>query len=274
MHDRTATEQSTAGPREKIAQPGAAKIVNHNSLACRRCHALQHADNLRCFQMMQEQTVHDHVVPRQWKGILQYIALMKTQSVNSGCGGLLCGSCNGRGTDINTVDQKSAVELLQSTCQPERHVTTAAGQIKNCQRLPCGIRFQQIPDPCPDSCSRATPAIDSSEPRQCLIVQGFLELRIVHQLGLPTTMTAFAFIGVAVTSATIVVFGEAIWDPVALIARIGSPAVIIFGAIVVLVAQLTTNMAANVDQLQNSRTTQSARLVNTASISSGVIFWA
>src|SRR5688572_6866289 len=65
-------------------------------------------------------------------------------------------------------------------------------------------------------------------------------------LGLPTTMTAFAFIGVAVTSATIVIFGEAIWDPVALIARIGSPAVIIFGALVILAAQITTNMAANV----------------------------
>ena len=59
-------------------------------------------------------------------------------------------------------------------------------------------------------------------------------------------MTAFAFIGVAVTSATIVLFGEAIWDPVQLIARIGSAPVIIFGALVVLLAQLTTNMAANV----------------------------
>jgi NCS1 family nucleobase:cation symporter-1 len=65
-------------------------------------------------------------------------------------------------------------------------------------------------------------------------------------LGLPTTMTAFAFIGVAVTSATIVVFGKAIWDPIELVARIGSPAVIIFGALVVLAAQITTNMAANV----------------------------
>jgi nucleobase:cation symporter-1, NCS1 family len=65
-------------------------------------------------------------------------------------------------------------------------------------------------------------------------------------LGLPATMTAFAFIGVAVTSATIVLFGEPIWDPVALIARIGSPLVIIFGALVVMLAQLTTNMAANV----------------------------
>jgi nucleobase:cation symporter-1, NCS1 family len=65
-------------------------------------------------------------------------------------------------------------------------------------------------------------------------------------LGLPTTMTAFAFIGVAVTSATIVIFGEAIWDPVKLIARVGTPAVIIVSAIIVLAAQLTTNMAANV----------------------------
>jgi NCS1 family nucleobase:cation symporter-1 len=65
-------------------------------------------------------------------------------------------------------------------------------------------------------------------------------------LGLPGTMVLFAFIGVAVTSATIVIFGKAIWDPVELITRIGSPAVIIFGALIVLAAQLTTNMAANV----------------------------
>ena len=65
-------------------------------------------------------------------------------------------------------------------------------------------------------------------------------------LGLPTTMTAFAFIGVAVTSATVVVFGEPMWDPVALIARIGSAPAIVFGALVIMLAQLTTNMAANV----------------------------
>ena len=65
-------------------------------------------------------------------------------------------------------------------------------------------------------------------------------------MGLPATMTAFAFIGVAVTSATIVIFGEPIWDPVALVSRIGGTGVIIFSALVVLAAQLTTNMAANV----------------------------
>jgi NCS1 family nucleobase:cation symporter-1 len=71
--------------------------------------------------------------------------------------------------------------------------------------------------------------------------------QVLGQLfGLPTTMTTFAFIGVAVTSATIVLFGEAIWDPVVLIGRIGSPTVIVLGALVILGAQLTVNMAANV----------------------------
>src|SRR5579864_7042011 len=65
-------------------------------------------------------------------------------------------------------------------------------------------------------------------------------------LGLPATMTAFAFIGVAVTSATLVIYGEPIWNPVDLIARIGNIAAIVFGALVVMLAQLTTNMAANV----------------------------
>ena len=80
--------------------------------------------------------------------------------------------------------------------------------------------------------------------------------------GLPATMTAFAFIGVAVTSATIVIYGEAIWDPVALIARIGNPPVIIFGALVVLIAQLTTNMAANVVSPANDFSSLAPRTVS------------
>ena len=81
-------------------------------------------------------------------------------------------------------------------------------------------------------------------------------------LGLPTTMTAFAFIGVAVTSATIVLYGEAIWDPVVLIARIGSPLVIVFGALIVLIAQLTTNMAANVVSPANDFSSLAPRRIN------------
>jgi NCS1 family nucleobase:cation symporter-1 len=64
--------------------------------------------------------------------------------------------------------------------------------------------------------------------------------------GLPLTMTAFAFIGVAVTSATVIIYGEAIPDPVKLIQRFDSVIVILFAMLVIFVAQLTTNMAANV----------------------------
>jgi NCS1 family nucleobase:cation symporter-1 len=80
--------------------------------------------------------------------------------------------------------------------------------------------------------------------------------------GLPTTMTAFAFIGVAVTSATIVIFGEAIWDPVVLVSRIGRAPVIIFAALVVLAAQLTTNMAANVVSPSNDFSNLSPRRIS------------
>jgi NCS1 family nucleobase:cation symporter-1 len=81
-------------------------------------------------------------------------------------------------------------------------------------------------------------------------------------LGLPATMTAFAFIGVAVTSATIVVFGKAVWDPIQLVAMIGTPAVIIFGALVVLAAQITTNMAANVVSPANDFSNLSPRRIS------------
>jgi NCS1 family nucleobase:cation symporter-1 len=65
-------------------------------------------------------------------------------------------------------------------------------------------------------------------------------------LGLPTTMTLFAFIGVAVTSASAVIFGEPIWDPVQLLSRLENPVVILISLFALLVATLTTNVAANV----------------------------
>jgi NCS1 family nucleobase:cation symporter-1 len=85
---------------------------------------------------------------------------------------------------------------------------------------------------------------------------------IGQALGLPVTMTAFAFVGVAVTSATIVIFGEAVWDPVALIARIGNAPTIIFGALIVLLAQVTTNMAANVVSPANDFSSLSPRRIS------------
>jgi nucleobase:cation symporter-1, NCS1 family len=67
-------------------------------------------------------------------------------------------------------------------------------------------------------------------------------------LGLPLTMTAFSFVGIAVTAATIVIFGEAIWNPVELVTRLtsGIPALLILAMFVIAIAQISTNMAANV----------------------------
>lgn len=64
-------------------------------------------------------------------------------------------------------------------------------------------------------------------------------------LGLPPTMALFAFISVAVTSATVVIFGEAVWDPVDLLGRMGGAGVIV-ALFALVVATLTTNLAANV----------------------------
>jgi len=68
---------------------------------------------------------------------------------------------------------------------------------------------------------------------------------IGQAIGLPLPMALFAFISVAVTSATVTIYGEAIWDPVALAARMGGLGVVVALSALV-VATLTTNLAANV----------------------------
>lgn len=64
-------------------------------------------------------------------------------------------------------------------------------------------------------------------------------------LGLNTTMPFYAFVGVAVTSATVVIFGEAIWDPVELLSRFDSVGLMIVSMFALTLATLTTNLAAN-----------------------------
>ncbi len=64
-------------------------------------------------------------------------------------------------------------------------------------------------------------------------------------IGLPIPMALFAFISVAVTSATVTIYGEAIWNPVDLAGRMGGASVIVALAALV-VATLTTNLAANI----------------------------
>lgn len=64
-------------------------------------------------------------------------------------------------------------------------------------------------------------------------------------IGLPIPMALLALISVFVTSATVIIFGETIWDPVVIAGRLGGTGVI-FGLIALTIATLTTNLAANV----------------------------
>jgi NCS1 family nucleobase:cation symporter-1 len=64
-------------------------------------------------------------------------------------------------------------------------------------------------------------------------------------IGLPIPMALFAFIASAVTSATVVIYGEPIWDPIRLSEKMGGFSVIVALAALI-VATLTTNLAANV----------------------------
>jgi NCS1 family nucleobase:cation symporter-1 len=59
-------------------------------------------------------------------------------------------------------------------------------------------------------------------------------------------MTLFSFIGIAVTSASVVIYGEAIWDPVVLLSRFPSSWVVVFALLALTLATLSTNIAANV----------------------------
>jgi len=65
-------------------------------------------------------------------------------------------------------------------------------------------------------------------------------------LGLPLTMTLYSFIGVAVTSATVIIYGTAIWDPVQLLSRFHSPVAVIISLLAILLATLNVNIGANV----------------------------
>jgi NCS1 family nucleobase:cation symporter-1 len=64
--------------------------------------------------------------------------------------------------------------------------------------------------------------------------------------GLPASMTFFAFVGVVVTSATTIVFGTTIWDPVVLAGKFDSKLIVSFAMIAIAISTLATNIAANI----------------------------
>lgn len=65
-------------------------------------------------------------------------------------------------------------------------------------------------------------------------------------IGLPPSMTLFSFIGVVVTSATFIIYGETIWDPLVLAGKFESKLLVSIAMIAVAISTLATNIAANI----------------------------
>jgi NCS1 family nucleobase:cation symporter-1 len=72
------------------------------------------------------------------------------------------------------------------------------------------------------------------------------EQAIGQVVALPTTMTVFAAMGVVITSATAIIYGEQIWEPIALMSRFESPWLVAIAMFTIVIATLAVNIAANV----------------------------
>jgi NCS1 family nucleobase:cation symporter-1 len=88
------------------------------------------------------------------------------------------------------------------------------------------------------------------------------EQAVGQALALPPTMTFYSFIGIAVTSATVVIYGAAIWDPVQLLSRFHSPVAVIIALIAILLATLNVNIGANVVSPANDFSNLRPRLIS------------
>ena len=84
---------------------------------------------------------------------------------------------------------------------------------------------------------------------------------IGQAVALPTTMFLFAAMGVLITSATAIIYGEVIWDPIKLIGRFSNPLVIAISMFTAVVATLAVNIAANVVSPANDFANAFPRLI-------------
>jgi NCS1 family nucleobase:cation symporter-1 len=91
--------------------------------------------------------------------------------------------------------------------------------------------------------------------------------------GLPVAMVLYSFLGIAVTSASTVVFGKPIWSPVELLGKFHQPVVAFLGLIALLVATLNVNIGANVVGPSNDFSNLAPRFISfrTGGLITGVL---
>ncbi len=80
--------------------------------------------------------------------------------------------------------------------------------------------------------------------------------------GLPVAMTLYTFVGISVTSASTVLFGRPIWNPIELIGAFHQPVVAFIALIAILIATLNVNIGANVVSPSNDFSNLYPRLIS------------
>ena len=80
--------------------------------------------------------------------------------------------------------------------------------------------------------------------------------------GLPVAMTLYTFVGISVTSASAVLFGKPIWNPILLIGAFHQPVVAFIAMIAILIATLNVNIGANVVSPSNDFSNLYPRLIS------------
>jgi NCS1 family nucleobase:cation symporter-1 len=87
------------------------------------------------------------------------------------------------------------------------------------------------------------------------------EQMVGQVVALPTTMSVFAAMGVLITSATVLIYGEAIWDPIKLVGKFQAPVTVAIAMFTAVVATLAVNIAANVVSPANDFANAFPRLI-------------
>jgi NCS1 family nucleobase:cation symporter-1 len=81
-------------------------------------------------------------------------------------------------------------------------------------------------------------------------------------IGLPPSMTLFAFIGVVVTLATAIIYGQPEWDIVKLAGKFENKLIVSFAMIGIIIATLATNIAANIVSPANDFSNLAPKKIN------------
>jgi NCS1 family nucleobase:cation symporter-1 len=87
--------------------------------------------------------------------------------------------------------------------------------------------------------------------------------QIIGQIvGLPVTMVLFAGLGVVMTAASAKLVGETVSDPISLIGKIDNPFWVVLSMIVIILATISTNIAANIVSPTNDFQNVAPRLIS------------